>query len=140
MAQFSAETAVEALEYTLVPYADSKGTIPEPSTVQVQAFMNAQRAERERLRKELDGIPDDEPLDVTLKRLGPRQTEAAVKRNAEMYAALCSGTPSAAELAQLPHRVFAAFANWVSEEFLNPEGVTGAGNGQGPTPPSAAAG
>lgn len=139
MAQFTAETVVEALEYTLLPYVDSKGVIPEPSTLQVQAFMNAQATERERLRKELAGLPDDEPLEATLKRLGSKQVEAAVKRNAQMYAALCSGTPSAEELAALPHRIFAAFAAWVSEQILNPEAVSGAGRTAGQTQPSAAA-
>ena len=139
MPSFDAESAVDPMRFRLKA-DDEYRIIPEPSTLQVQAFMNAQRGERGRLRKELAEIPDDEPLEMTLERLGPEQTEAAVKRNAEMYAALCSGIPSVEELAAMKHRPFAAFASWVSEEILNPEAVTGAGNGQGTTPPSAAAG
>jgi hypothetical protein len=140
MPGFNAESVVEPLEFTLKPYAEASGVIPEPSTLQVQAYMNAVRLENERIRKEITGIPDDEPLEKTLKRMGPKQVEESIRRNSEIYSALCSGTPSAEDLAKLPHRVFAAFTAWLSKEMLDPEAVTGAGDAQVIPLQSAAAG
>ena len=138
MPTFDGSAVVDPMRFRIKPDDDYR-VIPEPSTLQVQAFMNAQATERERLRKELADLPKDEPLEATLERLGPEQVKAAVKRNAQMYGDLCSGIPSAQELEALPHRIFAAFAAWVSEEILNPEAGSGAGNAQVTTLPSAAA-
>jgi predicted nucleic acid-binding Zn-ribbon protein len=129
---FDAGGVVEPLHCKLAPYADFEGDIPEPSSEKIQAFMNDQRRELDALRKRIEGTSGDEDdLETELKKLTPAQVKKNRRRSAEIYSAVCSGTPSADQLEQLPHRVFAAFANWVTEEFLNPEAVTGAGNAQG---------
>jgi hypothetical protein len=85
------------------------------------------------MRRDL-GVEDaDKELSSTdvlaiLEKMDPERTKAAVKRQAEMYSALCSGKPTAAQLQKLPHRVMLAFARWLSEELLNPEASAGAGN------------
>src|ERR1700760_3721426 len=119
---------------------DEYRLVPEPSSLQVQAFLNARRGELDRIRKEFDGAPDDEPLEESLKRLGPAQTKAARKRSAKIYADLCSGVPSAAELEDAPHRVYNAFVEWITKEVLDPEAWTGAGGAPVINLPSAAAG
>jgi len=136
MAGFDAGAAVEPLHCKLKPFADFEADIPEPSSVQVQQFLNDQRRELEEIRKRIEeAAASEDPGGGDAKASPKDPTAAQVKkdrrRGAEMYSAVCSGTPPAEILEQLPHRVFAAFANWISEEFLNPEAVTGAGNGQG---------
>jgi hypothetical protein len=137
MPSFDAEAVVDPMRFRFKP-GDEYRVIPEPSTLQVQAFVNGLITEGDLLRKELANLPEDEPLEDTLKRLGPEQVEATVKRNAEIYSALCSGIPAAEELEKLPHRVFSAWAEWVRGE-LGPEVVSGAGRTPGQTRPSAAA-
>jgi hypothetical protein len=133
MAGFAADGIVEPLDYNLNPYTDVQGTITEPTSLQVQAFQTASAREADRLRRDL-GVEDmDEklsPADVLafLEKMDPERTRAAVKRQAEMYSALCSGKPTAAQLQKLPHRVMLAFARWLSEELLNPEASAGGTN------------
>jgi hypothetical protein len=128
---FDGGSAVEPMRCKL-PQSGFDGDIPEPSHVQVQAFLDAQRSELVRIRKENEGIPDDEDLEATLARINdPEKAAAAHKRSAKIYADVCSGSPSAADLEKLPFRVFAVFTTWLNQVLLNPEAETGAGSSQG---------
>lgn len=144
MPGFDASAAVEPLHCILKPFADFEGNIPEPSTVQVQEFYNAQReemhraAETERKRREAAGADDDgsdaetddsKPVPF-VKGPTPAEVKKDTRRAAEMYSAVCSGTPTAAQIEQLPHRIFAKFAEWVNQDVINPEAATGAGENQ----------
>lgn len=132
MTGFVADGIVEPLDFDLNPYTDVKGTITEPTSLQVQAFQTAVAKEMARGRREL-GIGGDEKMtnDKFIEFLGkidPERTKAEVKRQAEIHSALCSGKPTAAQLQKLPHRIMAAFSKWLSEELLTPEASAGAGN------------
>ena len=131
MASFNAETAVEPMHCILRPFADFEGDIPEPTTAQLQAFRNAQAIEYERARAPLRALPDDATAEQVAEVLTEEESEAGHRRSAEIYAAVCSGKPSADQLAKLPHREFLAFTRWLEGELLSPEAGTGAGNGQG---------
>jgi hypothetical protein len=146
MAGFTADGIVEPLDFDLRPYVDLQGTIKEPTSAQVQAFMTDNRKHMEESRRELFGdAGDDDVISgaewlAALEKLDEGKTAATLRRNAEIYAALCSGKPTAAQLGKLPYRVMIAFTNWISNEVLNPEAVTGAGNAQVIPLPSSAAG
>jgi hypothetical protein len=137
---FNAESIVEPMEFTLRPFADVSGVIPEPTKVQVQEFLNARAREGERLRKAFADVPEDEDFETRMARLSPEMAADVLQRSAEIHSALCSGTPSAGDLVKLPHRQFDAFTEWLAKEVLDPEAWTGAGNAQVINLPSAAAG
>lgn len=140
MASFDAASAVEPMHCKLKPFADFDAIIPEPTTEQLQAFINARSLESERARDRLKDLPDDATAGQVAEILTGEAVLGDRQRTADMYSAVCSGKPSADDLMKLPHREFTAFARWLTQEMLDPEAVTGAGNGQGQTQPSAAAG
>jgi hypothetical protein len=133
MAGFDADGIVEPLDFTLKPYVDVSGTIREPTSLQVQTFQTAIVREGERIRLEL-GVDDMEEkmsaadLLAVMEKQDPERTAAGLKRQAEIYSALCSKNPTAAQLLKLPHRVMLAFARWLSDELLSPEASAGDGN------------
>lgn len=131
MAGFDAGSVVEPLHCKLKPYADFDADIPEPSTIQVQEFVNARNVEIERVRARAKDLPDDATAEQLAAILPPDVIEADRRRSAEIYSAVCSGKPSADDLMKLPHREFQVFTAWLLEELLNPEAAAGAGNSRG---------
>lgn len=163
MAVFNAGTILESLDYdftalagspnNICGLAEAKGTIREPTSLQVQAFMQASAREMQRLRREAraavadsesaaddgtaagngtgepagDGDVTDEQLAV-LADADAKRGSAARRREAAMYSKLCSGEPSADVLLLLPHRIMAEFGRWLVKEVMDPEAVTGAGS------------
>jgi hypothetical protein len=152
MAGFSAEGIVEPLAYNLRPFVEAEGVIREPSSAQVREFIKGGQAEVRRIGGKLatpgaDAAEADEGLGAgvaaVLEAMSFRAeslSPEALKRQAKMISALCSGQPSEADLLALPHRVMIAFAQWLSHEVLDPEAEAGATNGQVLSLPSAAAG
>jgi hypothetical protein len=48
----------------------------------------------------------------------------------EVYSGLCSGTPTAESIRQLPMRVRNIFFAWVQQEVMSPEPVSPGGNAE----------
>jgi hypothetical protein len=143
VAGFSAGDVVESLDYdfsnTKVPVKgleDCKGTIPEPTPLQVERFLSAGRKEAVRSRleaKELGFTDEDmtpEQILAALDKIDPARTAAARKRNAQILSDLCSGEVTAAQILKLPHRLLRDFSNWITAEVLNPEAGAGGTNAQ----------
>jgi hypothetical protein len=150
VASFDSGTVIEALDYTLEKFVPGcKGTIREPTSVQVQAFLTANAKEMQRLRREAGVEPPaveppagDAPaadadhalitdeLLAKLAAVDPKKVEAAKRREAKNFSDLCSGEPSADDLMKLPHRIMLKFAEWLTGEVMSPEAVTGAGRPQ----------
>ena len=151
MAGFDAGGIVEPLAYDftamakpphdIAGLANAKGTIREPTSLQVEKFLDTSRRDILRQRRELadqgladtDGMTQDQILEAFAKidpAAAAKRSAAARKRSAEILSALCSGEPSAATLLLLPHRIMLAFAEWLSGEVLSPEAAAGGGNGQ----------
>lgn len=138
MASFTAAGIVEPLEYDftamaraphlIAELAEAKGTIREPTTQQVQKFMNDLELERDRTRKLMDGLGDEPDVADVVARRSPEMVDESVAHNSEIVSALCSGTPSAEHLRMLPHRIMSLFTDWITGQVLNPEAVTGAGS------------
>jgi hypothetical protein len=151
MAGFTAAGIVEPLDYdfTAIPgFAEFKGTIKEPSQPQVATYLKAARDEVKRITDSVNSADDGDAsggtgvvamladMSFRAESLGPE----ALKRQAQFISALCSGSPSAAQLQKIPHRFMVAFVQWLSKEVLDPEAAAGAGNAQVLNLPSAAAG
>jgi hypothetical protein len=145
MAKFDASSVVEPLEYdfsSIPGLADVKGIIKEPSSVQVQKYVNDSRRELERQRTEL-GLVDEADSDSVIAALDKMDDERTVKeqkRSAEILSALCSGHPTGGQLMKLPHRVMHVFGQWLAGEVLSPEAVTGAGKTGAASPRSSSVG
>ena len=112
MAGFNAEGIVEPLEYTLKPYVDAAGVIKEPTSLQVHTFRTETLRESQRFRREVGedlGLGTDSDGEETLtadqmlaimEKQGPERSAAALKRQADMYSALCSGKPTPLQAAE----------------------------------------
>ena len=144
MAKFVAAGIVEPLEYDFTDLKDVRGledvqgVIPEPSAAQVRAFNLAARAEIRRLAAEItetSGDTADLPavaglagvLDILSAQSASLSSEA-IRRQAQMLSALCSGHPTVTQLEKLPWRIMSEFAKWLTGEVMSPEAVTGGGD------------
>lgn len=100
---FDGASAIEPLSYTgLTAFGIPDGTIPEPTNEALVAFMGAVQA----LAEQPEGTTP----------------EALLGQAHEAAASLCSGTPSADQLAGLPPRLFREFVKWLAGEFTDPKG------------------
>lgn len=124
MPSFDAAKATEPLDYNLAPYADAKGSVPEPTSDQVAQFYTDLQNNYELVldAERLAGYDLSTPGD--LMRLGATltydETRALYDHNLDTYAKVCSGKPSRDELAALPHRsrqaFYGAVAGWLRPE------------------------
>jgi hypothetical protein len=145
MPQFDAAGVVEGLECRLTPYADFDDVIPEPSDKQVAEFLTglkrvmAEAREKVAARAPVD-VNNAEQVAKALDDLEPQEFVDTAVTMAELHAALCSGTPSKAQILKVPIRRRGLFYQWLQNEVLSPEAAPGAGNAQAPRLPLRAAG
>jgi hypothetical protein len=133
MAGFKAEGVVEPLEYDFNPYVKAKGVIPEPTDAQIAAFMRGIKEVFQEAQKDLPGALDmDDPVAVlaAIDNLDPGAQVEAMTKMAEVYAKLCSDTPTQEEITGLPMRVRTIFFTWLRDEVMSPEAAPGDGNAQ----------
>lgn len=133
MAGFKAEGVVEALDFDLRPFVQAHGTIPEPTDRQIAAFMAGVKDTFQAAQKDLpEGVDLEDPVSMlgALDDLDPEIQIRAMNKLNEVYAELCSDTPTAEQIGQLPMRIRTVFFNWLQQEVMAPEAVTGGGNAQ----------
>lgn len=143
MAGFKAEGVVDALEYDFRPYVNAHGITPEPTDRQISQFLKDIQEIVKSARKDVpQDIPGDDPVAVlkALDDMDPDAVVAVMGTMCEAYSALCTGTPSGQEIADLPLRVRQIFFNWLQSEVLFPEAGTGGGNVRELSPRPARAG
>jgi len=119
MAGFNAATAVDPLDFDFSKYGGPTGVIPEPSTKQVEAFLNTAQDVAKLL-----GIAPGQALSVESISAIPQ--DAAEKMNAlmtERVLELCAGEITEEDLDKLPFRVRSAFTAWLAGE-LAPDPTT----------------
>ena len=75
----------------------------------------------------------DNPASVmdALDDLDPEDVVSLMGKMAGLYADLCSGDPSKAQILALPMRVRQQFFAWLQTEVMSPEAGPGAGRAQG---------
>lgn len=121
---FDASNAVESFDFNLAPYADSKGTVPEPSSDQVAQFYTDLQTGFEAVLP-ADRVADydlSSPTDLLKLNLSLTvdETKALYDRHLDTYAAVCQGTPSRDDLEALPFRLrqafYGALVGWLRPE------------------------
>jgi hypothetical protein len=139
---FSAESVVEALDYSFLPYTDAKGTIREPTDKQIASFLSGVKKVVKESEGKLPNVDPDNPASVmeALDDLDPEDVVSLMGKMAGLYADLCSGDPSKAQILALPMRVRQQFFAWLQNEVMAPEAGPGAGKAQVRQLPRAVAG
>lgn len=148
MPAFNAATVVEPLDYDFRTKDTPKaphGTIREPTDRQLADYLSGIK---KLLAKFKDQLPeslisgDVNPVDL-MNAMDDLDPEVVVEFHSDMaglFAELCSGSPSKAEILGLPIRLRSMFYGWLQQEVMSPEAAPGAGSGQVVTMPRAAAG
>lgn len=124
MAQFNAKDAVEPLDFDFSPYAEAKGTVPEPTDEQVATFYGdlGQQLEKALGPERVAGIDLTEPREVgrLFMSLTAEDHRAMYDQMLALHAAVCSNEPSVEQLGALPFRLRQAFYGML-QEWLRPE-------------------
>lgn len=124
MAKFDASTAVDPLEYDFKPYADVKGTVPEPTDDMVAKFYGdlGKQLEHALGEERLEGIDVTDPVDVG-QLFQSLDTDDHVKMYEQLlalHADVCGGQPDREAIAALPFRLRRAWYGMV-QGWLRPE-------------------
>lgn len=125
---FTAEGSVSDLDWTFQPYVDAKGVTPEPSVDQIEAYwhgfgemLRRNQEAVEEWNAKLDAAKSDKTKSKKIRdeyaAFQRQQSQEAVDTRRRLLAALCGedlehgveGSPSLAQLEQLPGRIFDAF-------------------------------
>lgn len=115
---FKATEAVERLDYDFNPHVDMSGTIPEPSTRQIEDFRNAIFATFQASGIDPEAIGSGK---VNLSMLGDLMEKGSAVEKAMVSAvADVTGIPDRT-LESLPYRIKAAFVGWIMGQFFSPE-------------------
>jgi hypothetical protein len=130
---FQAADAVVALDWDLRPYVDAHGTVPEPSQAKLDAYAKAMLGVFAEMGLDLPATASEEDIEQALTRhlaegktiteLGPevqRMHEAIRKRRIAAASKVCGGSPTVAQITQLPPRVREAFLGWVAGFAADP--------------------
>lgn len=155
MASFDAGSVIDPLDYDFSVLADKygikefagvKGTVREPTDDQIMKFGQAMITHEQR-RRLMDPRADmtedatvDQYLEGAAKYAENVQAAGLNRAEAEIFSALCSGKPTAAQLMKMPPRVRQGFYKWLRDEVLSPEAAAGDGNAEVVTLPTRVAG
>lgn len=118
---FKATEAVEELSYDFAPYGPA-GTIPEPTTKQVEAFRATMFGSLRSLMEGLGIKPEDlDKTKVTLDLLDTVMEKSSEAEDMVVHAVADLTGIADHTLNALPYRIKAAFLGYITGQFLNPE-------------------
>lgn len=132
MAQFNAGSAVESLDYDFTDYVPGcAGTIPEPSTEQIEAYFDRAREVAQEvmaIKGKMDKIKDadgddnaenlsEEEVTEIVTDLESIDVHGMQAKMVDLIADLCSQQPTSEQITALPFRVRQAFIKWVGSQF-----------------------
>lgn len=121
---FSADRALEALDYDFRPYVKCHGTIAEPSDDQVHAMNAALRDAVVALTGEGFDPEDRAAAAKVFASLTDEQLRAMDAESVNAVAHVTGLNPSPEDIAALPYRIKRAFIGWLTMEINDPEGRT----------------
>lgn len=151
MAGFDAGSAVEPMDWDFSKFGAGKGTVPEPSDVEIDRFMrqyqvlatqvirsaeaqtNQQLQELiERRAKEDDPDSPEKPLTLeqsveVMKQVDLGNSAEIANAMLDLIITITKGQPSREQLMALPHRVRGAFYGWLIGQLTNPDFSVAAG-------------
>jgi hypothetical protein len=125
MPKFSAQSAIDPIEYDLEPWGP-KGALPEPSQDQVETFFRRLKDLQLFTGKVMAGadkLAKDEDVDALVEYAENLPLEELNKYKQEIapwLSDVSSGALDVEMLRALPHRVFGAFFKYIATE-LNPK-------------------
>lgn len=146
MAGFDAGSVVDPLDYKFEAFVPGcNGTIREPSDRQIADYLAGIKGLVKEYQDKLppsliSGGTDAASLAVAVEDLDPEIVVSFHDAIAGLFAELCSGQPSKADILGLPPRTRAMFYQWLQQEVMSPEAAAGGGNAQARTLRSVAAG
>lgn len=129
MPSFDSDTVTlpEAVTFDFTGFGvDAAGSIPEPSEKQIRDFFRTIKSIYD--GDDSDVAEFDNPLayiDI-IDKTSEEEFAAMKTRVLDAVAALCSNTPTAEQMGQLPSYVAGKFFTYVFQAFTNPEGRTAA--------------
>lgn len=140
---FDAESVVEPMDWNFSKFGAGKGTIPEPSDIEVERFLkkyqvlisqtlrSAERRAIEQLDTAINEAAGDEDRLLTLEEsvavMGRIDSNELISSSEasdallELFATITKGQPSKEQMLALPHRIRAAFYGWVMGQLTNPD-------------------
>lgn len=121
MAGFDAGKAVDPLDWSLRPYVDATGTVPEPTDTEFRAYM--------RTMKQLTGVDEAATDDELNRRLSGLDDDALQQMTDDLIAALVKltkGSPSVEQIKAMPQRPQRAFVRWLMQEMNDPNSSSAA--------------
>lgn len=146
MAGFDAGNAVEPMDWDFTKFGGGKGTIAEPSDVEMERFLRKYRTLMGAVRDEaLASLKQSEEESVAAERspvtleeakqlmaeidLTEEQSEFARRISEQMLDIVCSITkdsPSREQIGKLPNRIRGAFYGWLVGQLTDPDFVQAA--------------
>lgn len=123
---FNAGTAVSKLDWDFTQFVpDAKGTTPEPSAEQAEAFLAAMRdlaveADADATDEEKAALTDQEAAE-RLASLSSDKMRLLSEKLIGAVADVCSNNPTREQIAALPYRPQQAFFGHIYGQILNPQ-------------------
>lgn len=113
---FKAKDQVEELTYDFNPHSKDKGTIPEPTSDQIDTYRHALVAAFQSVGLK----PGEQNIELD-------QMDDLLNKDSEVEKAMVAATADltgidSATLDTLPFRIKRAFLGWIMGQFFNPEG------------------
>lgn len=124
MSTFKAESVVKPLRYSLKPFVDAEGVVPEPSYDAVQEFFElvqtaARKANIIQADAEINSAGDAAAAIEQISESIASGREISAELD-EGLVKLCAGSPTREQLEEMPYRVRMKFSAWLMKE-LRPE-------------------
>lgn len=117
---FKVSEKVEELTYDLTPYGPA-GTIPEPTSKQVERFRAVVLGSVRDLAQELGVDIGGDDARITLDKFDMLMERSNAIETLVVGAVADLTGIADRDLDALPYRIKAAFCGWVTEQFLSPE-------------------
>lgn len=147
MAAFDAGNIVAAMDWDFSKFGAGKGTIPEPSDIEMERFLrnytklmtsfSAAAIGSVSPKNGEDGEDSDKPkilsldeaielmksVDITADYVSPKISEAML----ELVLQITKGSPNREQIVSLPQRIRGAFYGWLLGQLTSPDFIPAAG-------------
>lgn len=147
MATFDAGNVVEAMDWDFTKYKAGRGTVPEPSDVEIERFLRKYRVlvtsvmqaagteivvrDNQTIELKSDGVTSTPILtlveatkamaEIDLESVESSASYKVSEAMLDLVVTITKGKPSKQQLQKLPNRVRGAFFGWLIGQLTNPD-------------------